>query len=157
GSGHFLLRACSYLAEEIATHQYARDEEALDVTGESAVVYWKRKVAENCLYGVDLNGLAVELAKLALWLETVAVDRPLKFLNHHIRCGNSLIGPDVEDLGQLPGQGSLHRDVFSKYVRKSLPEMLKPLVEIRTISSTSVTEVKRKSQLFKQFERQQRA
>jgi type II restriction/modification system DNA methylase subunit YeeA len=66
GSGHFLLRACNFLAEEIATHQYARDEELADATGESAVVYWKRKVAENCLYGVDLNGLAVELAKLAL-------------------------------------------------------------------------------------------
>lgn len=157
GSGHFLLRACNFLAEEIATHQYARDEELADATGESAVVYWKRKVAENCLYGVDLNGLAVELAKLALWLETVAVDQPLTFLNHHLRCGNSLVGPQAEDLGRLPGEGDLSANVFKKYVRKSLPGMLQPLAEIRSISSQSVGEVKRKLQLFRQFERQQRA
>lgn len=157
GSGHFLLRACNFLAEEIATHQYARDEELADATGESAVVYWKRKVAENCLYGVDLNGLAVELAKLALWLETVAIDQPLTFLNHHLRCGNSLIGPQAEDLGRLPGEGDLSANVFRKYVRKSLPGMLQPLAEIRSIASQSVSEVKRKLQLFRQFERQQRA
>ena len=157
GSGHFLLRACNYLAEEIATHQYARDEEMADAIGESAVVYWKRKVAENCIYGVDLNGLAVELAKLALWLETVATDQPLTFLNHHLRCGNSLIGPQAEDLGRLPGEGDLTANVVKKYVRKSLPGMLHPLLEIRSISSKSVEEVKRKQQLFRQFERQQRA
>ncbi len=157
GSGHFLLRACSYLAEEIAAHQYARDEDLADATGESAVVYWKRKVAENCLYGVDYNGLAVELAKLALWLETVAIDQPLTFLNHHLRCGNSLIGPQAEDLGRLPGEGDLSANVFKKYVRKSLPGMLQPLAEIRSIASQSVIEVKQKLKLFGQFERQQRA
>jgi len=156
GSGHFLLRACNFLAEEIATHQYARDEDLAGATSESAVVYWKRKVAENCLYGVDLNGLAVELAKLALWLETVAIDQPLTFLNHHLRCGNSLIGPQAEDLGRLPGEGDLSANVFKKYVRKSLPGMLQPLTEIRSIASQSVGEVKRKLQLFRQFERQQR-
>ena len=133
GSGHFLLRACNYLAEEIATHEFARDEQSLGVTGNSAVLYWKRKVAENCLYGVDLNGLAVELAKLALWLETVAANRPLTFLNHHLRCGNSLVGPRIDDLGTLPSQGVFHKRFFATYVRKSMPAMLKPLGEIREI------------------------
>jgi len=67
GSGHFLLRACAYLAEEIATHPCTADDAAEQGgSAESALVFWKRRVAENCLYGVDLNDLAVELAKLAL-------------------------------------------------------------------------------------------
>ena len=155
GSGHFLLRACNHLAEEIATHPHAQEQSLLDATGESAVVYWKRKVAENCLYGVDLNGLAVELAKLALWLETVAVDQPLTFLNHHLRVGNSLIGPSVDDLGRIPGAGDLQTRGFKKYVKKSLPPLLEPLAEIRRMASHSVTEVKRKQKLYEQFEKQQ--
>lgn len=103
GSGHFLLRACTYLAEEIATHPHTYDEAVEQLgTDESALIFWKRRVAENCLYGVDLNDLAVELAKLAMWLETVAVDQPLTFLNHHFRHGNSLIGARIANLDALP-------------------------------------------------------
>ncbi len=58
---------------------------------------YKRRVAERCLYGVDLNPLAVELAKVSLWLETLAVDRPLTFLDAHLRCGNSLVGAPLRD------------------------------------------------------------
>ncbi len=57
----------------------------------------------NCIYGVDLNPMAVELAKLSLWLKTVASNKPLSFLDHHLRCGNSLIGADLEKLSVLPG------------------------------------------------------
>ena len=70
-------------------------------TGEgvsSALAYWRRRVAQACIYGVDLNPLAVELAKLALWLTTVAQDKPLSFLDHHLRCGNSLIGARLDEL-----------------------------------------------------------
>ena len=62
------------------------------------LAYWKRRVAQSCIYGVDLNPLAVELAKLSLWLATVSKDKPLSFLDHHLRCGNSLIGARVADL-----------------------------------------------------------
>jgi len=60
--------------------------------------FYKRLVVERCLCGVDINPLAVELAKLSLWLHTVSRDRPLSFLDHHLRCGNSLIGAQVADL-----------------------------------------------------------
>lgn len=99
GSGHFLVRATDYLAEEIATNPYAWDEEAPEE--EESVVFWKRRVVERCIYGVDLNPMAVELAKLSLWLSTVAKDKPLSFLDHHLRCGNSLIGAKLEDLRNL--------------------------------------------------------
>jgi hypothetical protein len=66
-------------------------------------LYWKRRVAQSCIYGVDLNPLAVELAKLSLWLTTVAQDRPLSFLDHHLRVGNALVGARLSDL-QLGGK-----------------------------------------------------
>lgn len=59
---------------------------------------WRRRVVGSCLYGVDINPLAVELAKLSLWLTTVERGRPLSFLDHHLRCGDSLIGARLEDL-----------------------------------------------------------
>ena len=100
GSGHFLIRACQYLAEEIATHPYAGDATAdLLKSGESALTFWKRRVVERCLYGVDMNPVAVELAKLALWLETVSEAQPLTFLDHHLRHGNSLVGALTVELG----------------------------------------------------------
>jgi hypothetical protein len=70
-----------------------------------------RLVAERCLYGVDLNPMAVELAKVSLWLATMAGDKPLTFLDHHLKCGNSLIGARLEDIERLPigkGKGKQH-------------------------------------------------
>ena len=69
---------------------------------ETELAYWRRRVVESCVYGVDLNPMAVELAKLSLWLHTVAKGEPLSFLDHHIRCGNSLISADIENLSNLP-------------------------------------------------------
>ena len=101
GSGHFLVEATEYIAGFLV-------EEAItpgpDAGGEEAdLLYWKRRVAQSCIYGVDLNPLAVELAKLSLWLTTVAKGRPLSFLDHHLRTGNALVGARLSDL-QLGGR-----------------------------------------------------
>jgi hypothetical protein len=117
GSGHFLVEAMTLLAEAIAAHPTTASRPQLNSDGtprrksdgsgellctqEAKLAYWKRRVVESCLYGVDVNPLAVELAKLSLWLKTV--DRvPLNFLDHHLRCGNSLIGTDLKSLPRLP-------------------------------------------------------
>ena len=101
GSGHFLVGVVDYLAEELITHP---DAPHMTETGsdETELAYWRRRVVESCVYGVDLNPMAVELAKLSLWLHTVAKGEPLSFLDHHIRCGNSLIGAKIENLSNLP-------------------------------------------------------
>ena len=96
GSGHFLVEATNFLARALATAELITNYE-LRITNEekreeSDLTYWKRRVVEACIYGVDKNELAVELAKLSLWLETVAADKPLSFLDHHLRHGDSLIG-----------------------------------------------------------------
>jgi len=115
GSGHFLVEAVATLAEAVAAHpttaprprlqtdgQPERDASGEPVCTEDAkLAYWKRRLVESCIYGVDLNPLAVELAKLSLWLETV--DRvPLNFLDHHLRCGNSLLGTTLAALPTYP-------------------------------------------------------
>jgi hypothetical protein len=101
GSGHFLVEATDYLARRIVEAGVV-SEALVNGDEESELSYWRRRVVERCIYGVDLNPLAVELAKLSLWLATVAKGKPLSFLDHHLRCGNSLIGARVADLQALP-------------------------------------------------------
>jgi len=100
GSGHFLSSATDFLAEAIATDPCI--ERNLELSEESELTYYRRRVVESCIYGVDLNPLAVELAKLTLWLKTMAKSKPLSFLNHHLKVGNSLIGAKVADLDEIP-------------------------------------------------------
>jgi hypothetical protein len=87
GSGHFLLAAGRRLAEQLAV---VRSEDG-SVTPEQ-YRHALREIVANCLYGVDYNPMAVELARTALWLEGFEPGKPLSFLDHHIRCGNSLVG-----------------------------------------------------------------
>ena len=101
GSGHFLVGVVDYLAEELITHPDA-PHMTETASEETELAYWRRRIVESCVYGVDLNPMAVELAKLSLWLHTVAKGDPLSFLDHHIRCGNSLIGARIENLSHLP-------------------------------------------------------
>ena len=99
GSGHFLVEVVEYIARFIVD---AGLTPAPTLVGESwgggEIAYWKRRVAQSCVYGVDLNPLAVELAKLSLWLVTVAKDRPLSFLDHHLRPGNALVGAKLAEV-----------------------------------------------------------
>lgn len=101
GSGHFLVDVTTLMADQIVAHPTTRrlSEKSTD---QDEVAYWRRRVVEASVYGVDLNPLAVELAKLSLWLTCIAVDQPLNFLDHHLRCGNSLVGARLDALGQLP-------------------------------------------------------
>jgi hypothetical protein len=101
GSGHFLVEATDYLARALV-EALGGDPREME---EDEVRWARREVVERCIYGVDLNPLAVDLAKLSLWLSTVSLDKPLNFLDHHLRCGNSLIGARLEDIGLLPEIG----------------------------------------------------
>ncbi len=114
GSGAFLVAACRALARAyeaaLVREQSLRDHEI----DENDRAGFRRLIARRCLYGVDRNPTAVQLARLSLWLATLAADVPLTFLDHHLRVGNSLIGASVADLlRQAPGRprgrgGSLH-------------------------------------------------
>jgi hypothetical protein len=102
GSGAFLVAACHYLGD-CCERALVRDGRwiAAEVTAADRASL-RRQVAERCLYGVDLNPTAVQLARLSLWLTTLAADRPLTFLDHHLAAGNSLIGARLADLSRPP-------------------------------------------------------
>lgn len=100
GSGAFLVSACRFLARAyesaVVSEQHLRDHE---IDGRDRAAF-RRLVARHCLYGVDLNPMAVHLAKLSLWLATLAADLPLGFLDHRLRTGNSLVGASFADLAR---------------------------------------------------------
>lgn len=87
GSGHFLLAAARRMAAEIA-----RIEAGSDTPDEAVRQHALREVVQHCIFGVDRNPLAVELCRTALWIETIEPGKPLSFLDHHIQCGDSLVG-----------------------------------------------------------------
>ncbi|MDF5724123.1 MAG: N-6 DNA methylase [Rhizonema sp. PD37] len=92
GSGAFLVETCRQLAEnlvEVWNKQGAIPEIPPD---EEPLLYARRLVAQRCLYGVDKNPFAVNLAKLSLWLATLAKAHPFTFLDHALKCGDALVG-----------------------------------------------------------------
>lgn len=99
GSGHFLVNAANLISNFITK---ILNELSIEGNLESGTAYWRRWVVENCIYGVDINPLAVELAKLSLWILSMAKNQPLSFLNHHLKCGNSLIGARLDEIGNYP-------------------------------------------------------
>ncbi|MBD2730490.1 N-6 DNA methylase [Nostoc sp. FACHB-892] len=87
GSGHFLLAAARRIGKELAKVRTGEAEPGIEPL-KLAI----RDVIQNCIYGVDLNPLAVDLCKVALWIEGFPGKLPLSFLDHRIKCGNSLVG-----------------------------------------------------------------
>ena len=106
GSGAFLVGACAYLGDayEAALIRHGRCHAGDLGPRERAAI--RRSIAERCLYGVDLNPMAVQLARLSLWLATLAVDRPLSFLDHHLQVGDSLLGTWISCLRRPPALGA---------------------------------------------------
>lgn len=115
GSAGFLVQADRYLAERLLEAWAIASEGGIQITpdgepskglpGETLLpkdedermILARRLVADRCLYGVDKNPLAVEIAKLSLWLTTMAKGRPFSFLDHALKCGDSLVGTSVDD------------------------------------------------------------
>ncbi|MGZ3681593.1 MAG: Eco57I restriction-modification methylase domain-containing protein, partial [Ktedonobacterales bacterium] len=91
GSGAFLIAATDYLGRELA--RIRTDD---DYPADRDLRRARRDVLMHCIYGVDMNPMAVELAKVSLWINSAVEDLPLNFLDHHIKCGNSLIGATPE-------------------------------------------------------------
>ena len=87
GSGHFLIAAAHRIANRLAAVRSEDDEPDPDTLRHAL-----REVIGHCVYGIDKNPMAVELCKVSLWLEAVEPGLPLNFLDHHVACGNSLLG-----------------------------------------------------------------
>ena len=106
GSGAFVVATCRYLADAVeqALIREGRWHQG-DVTAADRVAL-RREIAQRCLFGVDLNPMAVQLARLSLWLATLASDKPLSFLDHHLVAGDSLVGASPIDVQRQPTRHS---------------------------------------------------
>jgi len=91
GSGHFLIAAAHRIAHRLAAAVTGESEPAPEALRTAL-----RRVIGHCIYGVDINEMAVELCKVGLWLEALEPGKPLSFLDHHVQCGNSLLGATPE-------------------------------------------------------------
>ncbi len=167
GSGAFLVATCRYLAARLeeaweaegtpvgsalsGTHMQLRDALPADPLERSLLAH--RLVTERCLYGVDKNPMAVEMAKLSLWLLTLGKDQPFSFLDHALRTGDSLLG--ITDLRQLrvmhmdadwPRQASL--DLGIEEIEASVARALELRQELEAFVVRDPTDAERKTQLL---------
>ncbi len=175
GSGHFLVGLVDYLADRVIAAMaeaeakvpgYASpvtesiDETRSTVRRNAAERGWtvdadrlddrrivRRMVLKRCVYGVDRNPMAVELAKVSLWLHTFTAGAPLSFLDHHLRCGNSLFGCSVrEAFDKTAGRGS------PLFLHEPLNRATRAAMAMRTIEALSDAEIEETSQSSGLFE-----
>ena len=106
GSGAFLVEACRHLADTLIEAWRAHNTTPDIAPDEDETILARRLVAQRCLYGVDRNPKAVDLAKLSLWLTTLATEHPLTFLDHALRHGDSLVGLSTQQLKAFHWEGS---------------------------------------------------
>ncbi len=171
GSGAFLVQVCRWLSERLveAWGKEAGQGRFITVDGvalESAVgaepmpdslderlLIARRLVAEKCLYGVDLNPLAVELAKLSIWLITLAKGRPFGFLDHNLRSGDSLLG--LHKLEQLT-KFSLHPEkkqtisIFASNIEAAVKDALDLRKQLRETPIRDIRDVQYMERLDQQ-------
>lgn len=180
GSGAFLVQTDRYLAERLVESwgkaedriqkSEARSQIALRprITPEGELATGKpgeriipddddermamarRLVAERCLYGVDKNPLAVEMAKLSLWLVTAAKDRPFTFLDHALKCGDSLVGADAEMFERWThSKKDSTMPLFDEELRRQLAEARQARSELESFEVNVPRDADRKQALLK--------
>ncbi|MFL6726595.1 MAG: Eco57I restriction-modification methylase domain-containing protein [Sphingomicrobium sp.] len=177
GSGHFLVSLVDYLADQVmlATGEAAAEVEGyrsplLDrleairarIREQAEEHNWRiddaqlidrqlvrRIILKRVIHGVDKNPMAVELAKLSLWLHTFTVGAPLSFLDHHLRCGDSLFG---EWVGQ--GMDRLERGgLFVTDDLKAAQLAIGEMATVEELTDADITEVKQSEQAFRSLEK----
>ena len=134
GSGAFLVEACRQLAARL-TKAWTRWPETRPriPDDEDEELHAKRLVAQRCLYGVDKNPRAVELAKLSLWLATLAREHEFTFLDHALKCGDSLVGLDATQIAAMHWDTSKPGlSLFRKCVADRVAEVTKARAEIQS-------------------------
>jgi hypothetical protein len=174
GSGAFLVAACRYLADRLVEAWQAEgDAEALamelhrsagsvgaDAEADQLLLKGRRLITEHCLYGVDINPLAVEMAKLSLWLITMDRERPFGFLDDRLAAGDTLLGlVSVEQLEALHVDAvagrKLHNGTldFAEGWRSRLAEASDLRRRITASGGATIRDIEHKARLFAQAER----
>ena len=174
GSGAFLVQVCIYLAERLLeaweeaekrvegspritpygeVSKGLPDEQLIPLDRQERLIYARRLVAERCVYGVDKNPLAVEMAKLSLWLLTLAKDKPFTFLDHAIRCGDSLVGlSSIDQLLRFSMTENAKVRPLMEQQRQQIEKRLEATMllrkQIETLPSNTPQDIERKAKMF---------
>ena len=127
-------------------------EQLIPLDPDERQTYALRIVAQRCLYGVDKNPLAVEMAKLSLWLLTLAKDKPFEFLDHAIRCGDSLVG--IHNLDQLrkfnlDGKGE-DNSLFLQFLDPKIKEAIALRRQITEMQANTVEDVEAQDRMLRE-------
>ncbi|QIO21733.1 Eco57I restriction-modification methylase domain-containing protein [Haloarcula sp. JP-L23] len=146
GSAHFLTNATGYLTEQVM--EVVREQEIQSYDEQEL----RRTIAKECIYGVDINGMAVELGKLSMWLETLAADKPLAFLDHHVKAGNSLVGSDItevlsDDTEENGGQLTLTQ-AFARARQQTLEHVMGLMEDLLAIDNEELEDIKSMEELY---------
>lgn len=138
GSGAFLVECCRQLADEVVA-AWGRAHEVEGVAtccpGGDVVAHARRLVAQRCLYGVDKNAMAVQLAKLSLWLFTLARELPFTFLDHSLRHGDSLVGLSLEQITAFHWKPERQLGFLEVEIKRALNEVVAIRQEIHQLAS----------------------
>lgn len=178
GSGAFLVQTCRYMAERLVeaweqaerenpgqvvvapegTLSAARPDECpIPHEAEERMLVARRIVADRCLYGVDKNPLAVEMAKLSLWLVTLAKGRPFTFLDHVLKWGDSLLGitraEQIEYLNLNPDNEVVQYPIASQIWRPILQDAITKRRKLESFSVNGIEDLQEKERLFQEAER----
>lgn len=164
GSGAFLVQACRYLADLLVESWSLAEADGFTITANAEVVdelaareplsrnpneriiAARRLIAERCLYGVDINPLAVELSKLSIWLVTLAQGMPFGFLDHNLRPGNSLLGMQAPSQLAAFSMTPIATErpqptVFTQVVEQAMAEALTLRRQLRATNIRDVADV----------------
>ncbi len=178
GSGAFLVQTCRSLAERLVESweeteranpgkvviapdgslSDARPNECpIPKDADERLTVARRIVADRCLYGVDVNPMAVEMAKLSLWLVTLQKNRPFTFLDHALRCGDSLLGvTDVEqikyfNLKAVDGEAT-QIPLAADYLREQLAVVTAKRLELESFAVNDIVDFERKQRMLDEAE-----
>nr|MDZ8056627.1 DNA methyltransferase [Nostoc sp. EkiNYC01] len=171
GSGAFLVQTCRYLAERLVeawenaekanpgkvvtapegTLSKSRPEECvIPKDADERLMVARRIIADRCLYGVDKNPLAVEMAKLSLWLITLQKNRPFTFVDHALKCGDSLIGVSLEQLRYWNLDTTGTAELFADQIRREVDKVIELRREIASLPVLTREDQNRKAYLLAQ-------
>jgi hypothetical protein len=137
GSGAFLVETCRQLAEKVL-EAWTRDNQLKNLPDDvEPLLAARRLVAQRCLYGVDKNPFAVNLAKLSLWLVTLAKDRPFTFVDHALKCGDSLVGLTRQDIKAFR-DNAFYAPTFDEHQKRDrIDEPIAKVIEFRKLIQES--------------------
>lgn len=150
GSGAFLVETCRLLGERLVKAWEVHRATPKVPDDEDVLTHARRLVAERCLYGVDKNIFAVDLAKLSIWLATLARDHPFTFLDHALRHGDSLVGLTREQIACLHWKPGKQLPLIRGFIDERVAEAQRLREQIQTMGSSD--DVPEKSRLLRDAE-----